>query len=89
MEKISSEKFQRKLGDSKKIPEILGFDGKFLAVDEIAKVRRFWVKNCKRSAINDPHENTKFQKIAKILGFDGEFPAVIPIAKFCRFLVKN
>ena len=68
---------------------MLGFDGKFLAVDEIAKVRGFWVKNCKRSAINDPHENIMFPKIPKILGFDGEFPAVIPIAKFCRFLVKN
>ena len=89
MKKVSSKTFHRKLGYFKKIPEILGFDGKFLAFDEIAKVRRFLVKNCKRSALNNPHENTKFQKTSEMLGFGGEFPAVIPKAKFCRFLVKN
>ena len=89
MEKISSRKFHTHLGDFKKIREMLGFDGKFLAIGEIAKVRRFWVKTCKRSALNDPHKIRHFQKIPEMLWFDGEFPAIHPIAKSCHFLVKN
>ena len=82
---MSSRKFHTQLGDFKKIPEMLGFDGKFLAIGEIAKVRRFWVKNCKTSALNDPHKNRQFQKIPEMLGFDGKFPVVHQIAKFRRF----
>ena len=43
--------FQRKLQKLKKLPEMLGFDGEFPAVQPIAKFRRFFVKNCKKSSL--------------------------------------
>ena len=42
----------RKLGNCKKIPEMLGFYGAFPAVPLIAKFRRFLVKNWKKWALN-------------------------------------
>ena len=41
----------RKLGNFKKIPEMLGFNGEFPAVHPKAKFWRFLVKNCKKSAV--------------------------------------
>ena len=52
----------RKLGNFKKIPEILGFYGAFPAVSPIAKFRRFLVKICKKSALKDSTGNSKSWK---------------------------
>ena len=41
----------RKLGNFKKIPEKFGFDGEYPAVHPKAKLWRFSVKNCKKSAV--------------------------------------
>ena len=41
----------RKLGDFKKIPETLGFDGEYPAVNEKAKIWHILEKNCKKSAV--------------------------------------
>ena len=41
----------RKLGNFKKIPEMLGFDGEYPAVQPKAKFWHFLVKNCKKSAV--------------------------------------
>ena len=46
----------RKLGNFKKIPEMLGFDGLYPAVHPEAKIWRFLVKNCKRSAVKHSTE---------------------------------
>ena len=40
----------RKLGNFKKITEMLGFDGKYPAVHPKAKIWRILVKNCTKSA---------------------------------------
>ena len=41
----------RKLGNLKKIPEILGIDGEYPTVQPKSKFGRFVVKNCKKSAV--------------------------------------
>ena len=46
----------RKLGNFKKIPEMLGFDGKYPAVQPKAKFWRFLVKYRKKSAVKNSIE---------------------------------
>ena len=53
----SSKKFHRKLGNFKKIPEMLRFDVSFPAVLPIAKFRRLLEKNWKKSALKHSTEN--------------------------------
>ena len=77
----SSKKFHRKLGNFKKIPEMLRFDVSFPAVLPIAKFRRF-SKTFHRKLGN-------FKKIPEMLRFDGKFLTVHPKPKVRRFLVKN
>ena len=49
--KKEKKKKKKDLGNLKKIPEMLGFDGEFPAVNPKAKFRRFLVKSCKKSAV--------------------------------------
>ena len=46
----------RKLGNFKKIPEIIGFDGKYPAVHPKAKFLCFSVKTCKKSTVKQSIE---------------------------------
>ena len=48
LQKINSKILHRKLGNFKKIPEMLGLDVEFPVVLPIAKFRRFFVKNFKK-----------------------------------------
>ena len=57
MLEIGSKTFHRKLGNFKKISEMLGLDVEFPAVLPIAKLRRFFVKTCKKSALKHSTEN--------------------------------
>ena len=51
LEKFSLKSFHRKLGDFKKVPEMLGFDIEFPALHAKAKFRHLMKKYCKKSAL--------------------------------------
>ena len=59
--------FQRKLQKLKKLPEMLGFDGEFPAVQPTAKFRRFFVKNCKKSSLK--HSTVNQEIVRKFLKY--------------------
>ena len=48
------------LGNFKKIPEMLGFDGEYPAAPQKAKFGWFLVKNCKKSAVKHSIEKPSF-----------------------------
>ena len=48
----------RKLGNFKKIPEMLGLDGEYSVVHLIAKFWGFLVKNCKNATVKHSIEKT-------------------------------
>ena len=50
----------RKLGNCKKIPEMLGFDGEYPAVHPRSKFWRFWVECSKTSAVKQSIEKPIF-----------------------------
>ena len=56
----------RKLGNLKKIPEILWIDGEYPAVHPIAKFWRFLVKNCEKSAVKDSTEKPILLNFVKL-----------------------
>ena len=60
----------RKLGNFKKIPEMLGFDGDYSAAHPKAKCWWFLVKNCKKSAVKHSIEKPSllnFKNLSPIL----------------------
>ena len=50
----------RKLGNFKKIPKMLGFDGEYPAAPQRAKFWWFLVKNCKKSAVKHSIKKPSF-----------------------------
>ena len=72
----------RKLGNFKKMSEILGFDGKYPAVQLKANFWHFLVKICKKSAVKHSiekpillrlsHENVSFEYSEKVRKLPGK-----------------
>ena len=56
----------RKLGNYKKIPETLGFDGKYPAVHPKTRFWRFSVKTHKKSAVNHSTEKPILLKFVSL-----------------------
>ena len=54
--KIRNKYFSRKLGNFKKIAEMLGFDGEYQVVHRKAKFCLFWVKNYIKTGVKDSIE---------------------------------